>query len=204
MDLINHKCQCIPFASHRTVHTLACRCQTRVWGFGTDGWDIHPAAVLLNSMLISSHENKQCMTENVTSLWQPSSNKSIRLQMIHITESHSQRALLYLCSIRPAATWTDRVISWHRVFKTHTVEQRSIWVWQPRVWIRPVKASCWKYPDCILRVDCCSFNFSRRLKMWSTDQWENWFWTGHWKLQQSTCLPVTCWHLLSSEWNWKF
>ncbi len=158
MDLINHKCQCIPFASHRTVHTLACRCQTRVWGFGTDGWDIQPAAVLLNSMLISSHENKQCMTENVTSLWQPSSNKSIRLQMIHITESHSQRALLYLCSIRPAATWTDRVISWHRVFKTHTVEQRSIWVWQPRVWIRPVKASCWKYPDCILRVDCCSFN----------------------------------------------
>ncbi len=117
-----------------------------------------------------------------------------------------QRALLYLCSIRPAATWTDRVISWHRVFKTHTVEQRSIWVWQPRVWIRPVKASCWKHPVVSPSADrLLLFQlFSRRLKMWSTDQWKNWFWTGHWKLQQSTCLPVTCWHLLSSEWNWKF
>lgn len=194
MDLINRKCQCIPFGSHRTVHTVL-PVDARLGslgGFGTDVWDIHPAAVLLNLMLMPSHENKQRMTENVTSLWQPSSNKSIRLQMIHITESHSQRALLYLCSIRPAATRTDLVISWNRVFKTHTVEERSIWVWQPTVWIRPVKASCWKHPDVVSPSADRSLLFhlfSRRLKMWSTDQWENWFWTGYWKLQQSTAFP---------------
>lgn len=74
---------------------------------------------------MASHENKQCMTANVTSLWQPSSNKSIRLQMIHITETYSLTDCLYLCSIKPAVTQTGLVISWHQHAQKHTAESDS-------------------------------------------------------------------------------
>lgn len=101
-----------------------------------------------------------------------------------------QTALLYFHSIRPGATRTDLVISWHRIFKTH-VEQCSIWVWADSLNTAceglMLKASWCRKSKCADRL--LHFHlFSRRLKMWSTDQWENWFWTGHWWPQQSTCL----------------
>lgn len=114
-----------------------------------------------------------------------------------------QTALLYFHSIRPGATRTDLVISWHCVFKSHSVEQHPIWVWQPTVWKRPVKASCWTHPE-RWQIVALSPVFETSENVVNRSITENWFWTGHWKLQQSTCLPVTCWHSLSSELNWKF
>lgn len=69
-ELIKEITKCIAFGSCQTIHTFL-PVDIRLGslgGFGTDGWDIHPAAVLLNSMLMPSHENKQCMTETDTSL----------------------------------------------------------------------------------------------------------------------------------------
>lgn len=39
--------------------------------------------------------------------------------MIHITETYSLTDCLYLCSIKPAATQTDLVISWHQHAQKH-------------------------------------------------------------------------------------
>lgn len=39
--------------------------------------------------------------------------------MIHITETYSLTDCLYLCSIKPTATQTDLVISWHQHAQKH-------------------------------------------------------------------------------------